>query len=260
MKTFNLVSVLGVMVLLTGSTFVQAQNFGSPNGGASGNMGVPGTFLGLPLPQQWTGTRPASMNQYGRQSSTFSSRNYGQSLPCTNGSCATGNCTTGSCVTGNCSTGNCPNGNCVNEQCTTRRPMISQPSNSNCANGQCRLNQDPSTRTNSNPEYDAQDNWSPRTSRSNVADPFRRGEYENSNDDSITRPGSRNPLNDLMPSRYNSEDLDLRRPYFNNQSGELNNDRANESSFGADNVRAPRPAGRAIFGAPVDRGHGVAQI
>lgn len=260
MKTFNLVSVLGVMVLLTGSTFVQAQNFGSPNGGASGNMGVPGTFLGLPLPQQWTGTRPASMNQYGRQSSTFSSRNYGQSLPCTNGSCATGNCTTGSCVTGNCSTGNCPNGNCVNGQCTTRRPMISQPSNSNCANGQCRLNQDSSTRSNSYPRYDAQDDWSPRTPQSNIADPFQDKEYQNRNENWSRRPDVRKPFNDLMPSRYNSNDLDLRRPYFNNQSGELIRNRASDPASDSTHVRAPRPATRSSIGAPADREHGLAQI
>lgn len=254
-KTFNLVSVLGVIIILTSSAFVQAQNFGSPYGGAPRNQGAPRTFLGLPVPQQWTETRPGSMNQYGGQGSTFCSGNDGPSSSCANGSCATGSCTTGRCTTGNCPTGNCANG-----QCTTRRPVISQPSSASCVNGQCRLNQSPNTRTYSKPEYEAQGNWSPRTSRSNVEDPFRGAAYENQNDEWMTRPGSRNPMNDLLPSRYNSEDLDLRRPYFNNQSGELNRNRASESSFGADNIRAPRPAGRAIFGAPVDRGHGVAQI
>ena len=67
-------------------------------------------------------------------------------------------------------------------------------------------------------------------------------------------------MNDLMPSRYNSNDLDLRRPYFNNQSGELINNRASESSAGTNNVRAPLPAKRSLIGAPADRAYGVAQI
>lgn len=247
---FNLVSVLSVMVVLSVPAFVQAQNARSSYGGAPINMGGPRTFLGLPLPQQWTGTRPASKTQSAGNRPTLNTRNYGQSAPCANGSCETG-----SCPTGNCATGHGANG-----QFTTRRPVMGQTSNSNCANGQCRLNQDPNTRSNSNSVYEAQGNWSSRTTRTNAADPFRAQEYPNQNDHGMQRSGVRNPLNDLMPSRYNSNDLDLRRPYFNDQSSELIRDRASESSSGTSHVRAPLPAKRSLIGTPADRAHGLAQI
>ena len=250
MKTFNLVSVLSMMVFLSASAFVQAQNFRSPYGGAPSNMGALRTFLGVPLPQQWTGTRPASMNQSAGNGQTLNTRNYGQSQACSNGSCVNRNCAPGSCSTGNCGDG----------EYTTRRPVPGQPSNSNCANGQCRLNQDPITRSYSNRGYKAQSDWSPRTTRTNAADPFRDEVYQNQNDHGMQGSGVRNPLNDLMPSRYNSNDLDLRRPYFNDQSGELINNRASESSSGTHNVRAPLPTKRSLIGAPADRAYGVAQI
>ncbi len=256
MKTFNLVSVLSVMAFLAAPTFVEAQNFRSPYGGAPANMGAPRTFLGLPLPQQWTGSRPASTNQFTGNGPNWNNRNFGQSSPCANRRCASGSCSIGTCSTGTCSTGNCGDG-----QYTTRRPVPGQPSNSNCANGQCRLNQYPDNRSDSNnPGYGAQGNWSPRATRSNAADPFRAGEYQNRNDRGTPRSGFQNPMNDLMPSRYNSDDLDLRRPYFNEQSGELINNRASESTFETSNVRAPHPAKRSLIGAPADRAYGVAQI
>lgn len=238
------------MIVLSASSFVQAQNFRSPYAGAPMNAGAPRTFLGLPLPQQWTGTRPTSMNQYAGNGPTLNTGNFRQPSPCA----------TGNCPTGNCSTGNCPAGNCANGQCTTRRPVMGQTSNSNCANGQCGLNQYPAARSNSGRSYEAQGNWSPRTTRSNVADPFRGAEYENQNEQWMTRPGVRNPVEDLMPSRYNSNDLDLRRPYFNNQSGELMNDRTSQAFSGSNNLRAPLPAKRSLIGAPADRAHGLAQI
>jgi hypothetical protein len=250
MKTFNLVSVLSAIAFLVAPAFVQAQNVRSPYGSAAVNMGAPRTFLGLPLPQQWTGARPASMNRYTGNGPTLNTRSYGQSSPCANGSGATGRCSTG-----NCSTGNGANG-----QFTTRRPVIGQTSNSNCANGQCRLNEYPNNHSNSNRGYEPQGNWSSRTTRSNVADPFRGTEYQNQNDHWMQRLGVRNPVNDLMPSRYNSNDLDLRRPYFNDQSVELINNRASESSSGTSNVRAPLPAKRSLNGAPADRAYGFAQI
>ena len=76
----------------------------------------------------------------------------------------------------------------------------------------------------------------------------------------MQRSGVRNPVNDLMPSRYNSNDLDLRRPYFNEQSGELIKNRASELSSGTSHVRAPLPTKRSMIGAPADRAHGLAQI
>jgi hypothetical protein len=255
MKTFNLVSVLSVILFLAAPTLVRGQNYRSPYGGSPANMGAPRTFLGLPLPQQWTGIRPASSNQYAGYGPATNNRNYGQSSPCANGNCATD-----SCAVGNCSTGNCSTGTGTNCQYTTRRPEFGQNSNSGCANGQCRLNQYPDNRSYSNQGYEAPGNWSPRSTRSNAADPFRGRDYQNQNDQWMTPPGQRNPVNDLLPSRYNSEDLDLRRPYFNNQSSELIDDRNGESSSGTRNVRAPLPAKRSLIGIPADRAHGIAQI
>ena len=250
MKIFNLVSMLSITVVLATSAIVQAQNFRSPYNCPSCSTGPTRTFLGLPLPQQWTGTRPASMTQYPGNRENLNNRNYGQSSSCADGQCPTGNCSNGKCSTGRCSNG----------QCTTNRPIFSQGTNANCTNGQCRLNQSPNGRSYSNPEYEAQDNWSPRTTRSNITDPFRSEEYQNRNDQGMQRSEFRNPVNDLLPSRYNANDLDLRRPYFNDQSSELINNRPSETSSGINNVWAPLPGKRSLIGVPADRAYGVARI
>ena len=86
------------------------------------------------------------------------------------------------------------------------------------------MNQNP--RHNQVGTYGAPDNWTPRTTRSNVSDPFRGAAVPNDYDNSTKRPALRNPANGLYPARYNENDLDLRRPYFNDQSGEMNDTRA----------------------------------
>ena len=287
MKTFNLVSMLCVAVVLASPAFVKAQDFRSPYGGPGTNANRSRSFLGLPIPQQWSGNRPAATNQYSGngayRSNSYNSQYSGQFA---NGQCATGNCPTGRYATGNCTTGNCangtcrncncPNGACASGLCASGRCETcaygqctgcingqcgnGQSANANCPNGQCRLNQDPNARYNSGPGYGAQGDWSPRTTRSNSVDPFRRTEYQDGNDNWTQRPAMRNPVSDLYPSRYNQSDLDLRRPYFNNQSGELNDSRSGDSSSAARDTRAPRPSDRSMFGTPADRAHGLAQI
>ena len=292
MKTLNLISSTCIAVLLVTPVFVKAQDFRSPYGGSGMNTNQPRTFLGMPIPQQWSGYRPAAINQYSGngayRSNNYNSPYSGQSA---NGQCGTGNCPNrrnvmGNCSTGNCSTGNCANGTCRNCNCpdgacanglcaSGQCPTCAngqcagcvngqcgsgQSANRNCPNGQCRLNQNPNARYNSGPNYGAQGDWSPRTTRSNSADPFRPAEYQNENNNWTQRPALRNPVNDLYPSRYNQSDLDLRRPYFNNQSGELNNSRSDDSSSAARDTRAPRPSDRSMFGAPADRVDGFTQI
>lgn len=256
-----------VAVLLVAPGSVQAQDYRSPYGGSGANVNHSRTFLGLPIPQQWSGKRPAAMNQYSGQSANGQcatgncpdlrsvSGNF------SNGTCRNCNCPNGACANGLCASGQCPtcaNGQCAgcaNGQCGSGQSAIG-----NCPNGQCRLNQNPTARYNSGPNYGAQGDWSPRTTRSNAADPFRRADEQIENDNWTQRPALRNPVNDLYPSRYNQSDLDLRRPYFNNQSGALNNSRSGDRSSPAGDTRAPLPSNRSMFGAPVDRAHGLARI
>ena len=53
MKTLNFVSMMSVAVALVLPAFAQAQDFGAPGPGPTR------AFLGIPLPQQWNGVRPA---------------------------------------------------------------------------------------------------------------------------------------------------------------------------------------------------------
>ena len=267
MKTFNLVSMMCVAILLVAPEFVQAQDFRSPYGGPGTNAKQPRSFLGLPMPQQWSGYRPARTNQYAGQftNGQCATGNFPNLRNATgnftNGTCRNCSCPNGACANGLCASGQCPtcaNGQCAgcaNGQCGSGQSAIG-----NCPNGQCRLNQNPMARYNSGPNYGAQGDWSPRTTRSNSADPFRRVDDQNENDNWTQRPALRDPVNDLYPSRYNQSDLDLRRPYFNNQSGELNNSRSGDRPSSARDTRAPLPSNRSMFGAPIDRAHGMARI
>ena len=295
MKTLKLFSAVCVAILFAAPVSVQAQDSRSPYGASRTNAGPSRSFLGLPIPQQWTGNRPAVTNQYsGNGASRSNSDNSQFSREFANGQCATGNClsprnatanyATDNCANGTCRNCNCPDGacasglcasgqcaTCANGQCAgCANGQCAGCANGQCANGQsvrgncpggrCPVNQNSNVRYNSGPNYGAQGDWSPRTTRSNSADPFRRAEYQNDNDNWTQRPALRNPVNDLYPSRYNQSDLELRRPYFNDQSGELNDSRSGDSSSAARDTRAPRPSDRSMFGAPADRAYGLAQI
>jgi hypothetical protein len=297
MKTLKLVSAVCLAILLAAPTSVRAQNFRSPYGASRTSAGPSRSFLGLPIPQQWTGNRPDVTNQYSGSEAYRNNSNYGQNSAFgangqyTSGQCATGNCPTrnihngraatgsrtnagfasGTCPDCNCPNGACASGLCASGQCATcANGECAGCTNGQCANGQCvsgscpggrcPVNQNSNVRYNAGPAYGAKGHWSPRTTRSNSADPFRQVEYQNENDNWTQRPALRNPVNDLYPSRYNKSDLDLRRPYFNNQSGELNDSRSGDRSSAARDIRTPRPSDRSMFGAPIDRAHGLAQI
>ena len=255
MKTLSFVLTLSIAIAIAVPVCVQAQDYRSPNAAPAR------TFLGLPIPQQWNNTRPVSNSQYSNTGTYSPNSSYGQNpANCANGRCGTGNSTTGNCSTSNCPTGrvtsgyrmgdrdatgtcvncNCPNGACESGQCASGQCAGcangqcagcangqcdgGRNASGNCPNGQCRLNQNP--RHNQVGTYGAPDNWTPRTTRSNVSNPFRGAAVPNDYDNSTKRPALRNPANGLYPARYNENDLDLRRPYFNDQSGEMNDTRA----------------------------------
>lgn len=289
MKTLKFVLTLCTAVAYAAPVFAQAQDYRSPNAGSAR------TFLGLPIPQQWNNMRPASATQYSNSAVYYRSRYPGQnSANCVNGQCTTGNCPTGNCPTGNCPTGqvtsgyrmgdryatgtcvncNCPDGACASGLCATGQcPSCANGQcvgcanglcdrgrnlNGNCPNGQCRLNQNP--RFNQVGTYGFQGGWTPRTTRSNVSDSFNGASVPDDDNNWTQRPALRNPVNDLYRSHYNQSDLDLRRPYFNNQSGELNDTRAGGTSSAARDIRAPRPSDRSMSDVPADRAAGLAQI
>lgn len=292
MKTLKLFSAVCVAILLVAPVFVQAQDFRSPYGAARTNAGPSRSFLGLPIPQQWSGIRPAAASRYSGngvyRGSNYNNSSAGQfsNARTSSGQCATGNCRngryadgngmTGSCAAGTCRDCSCPNGACASGLCASGRcPAcangqcvgcasgqcgIGQSVNGNCPGGRCPLNQYSNSRYNSTPDFRAQDDWSPRASRSNTADPFRGAAYQGENNNWTQRPALRNPVSELYPSRYNQSDLDLRSPYFNNQSGELNKSRSGDRSSAANETRAPRPSDRSMFDAPAERADGFTQI
>ena len=237
MKTLKFVSAVFLAILLAAPALVPAQDFRAPSGGSRATNTPPRTVLGLPIPQQWGGSRRAATNQYSGNLSD------GQ---CTTGNCqnrgnATGNCTTGTCRNCNCPNGACANGLCASGQC----PTCANGQCAGCANGACGR---------------AQGDWSPRTTRSNYADPFRGADSQPENDKWTQRPALRNPVKALYPSSYSQSDLDLRRPYFNKQSSELNKTQTGDRASAAPDTHAPRPSDRSMFSAPADRVNGLAQI
>lgn len=259
MKTSNFVSMMSVAVALVLPAFAQAQNFGAPGPAPTR------TFLGIPLPQQWNGVRPASGSQYPANRPYGGNSYYGaDSRNCANGNCSTGTCTTGNCRSGSCPNGRCATGqagSCVSGQCgVTGQCAGGQCVTGNCPNGRCPLNQNFDTRDYSGTLNGAQRDWSPRTTRSNPVNPFRGVESRNGNDNWTQRPAMRNPVNDLYRSRYNESDLNLRRQYFNDQSSELNSNQSARPSSAASDLRAPRPSDRSMFTVPAERASGLAQI
>ena len=106
MKTLKLVSAVCLAILLAAPTSVRAQNFRSPYGASRTSAGPSRSFLGLPIPQQWTGNRPDMTNQYSGSEAYRNNSNYGQNSAFG----ANGQYTSGQCATGNCPTRNIHNG------------------------------------------------------------------------------------------------------------------------------------------------------
>ena len=149
MKTSKLFSAVCVAILLAAPVFVQAQNSRSPYGAPGTNAGPSRSFLGLPIPQQWSGNRPSTTNQYSGNAA-YRSNDYNNPYPGqfangqyaignrANGRCGTGNRTTGNCATGNCRNCKCPNGACASGLCASGQcPTCVNGQCAGCANGQC---------------------------------------------------------------------------------------------------------------------------
>lgn len=210
MKTLRSVSVMSLALALIVPAFAQAQNYRAP---------VPGTtrsFLGLPLPQQWTNVRPLPANQYPVMGTFGRNRDYGPGAGnCASGQCGTRNCKYGNCNSGNCNSGTCPNGTCPNGSCTGGPCRGGQCGTGQCPNGNCPLPRNSTSGYSSGTANRALGDWLPRSPRANIADPFRGAESEDRHEYRIQRPALQNPVNDFYPSRYNQHDLDLNRAYFN---------------------------------------------
>ena len=115
------------------------------------------SLLGLPMPQQWSGVRPAGMNR-GSNGQAYAPAGFSTSCP--NGQFQTGSCPNGQCSTGAFANGQCLTGACANGQCSTGQ----------CPNGNCGT----APYTNLQSPQGVQSGWSPRNSRATLADPFRR--------------------------------------------------------------------------------------
>jgi len=168
-------------------------------------------LFGLPMPQQWSGARPMGMNG---GASSYGYRQAGYNPNCPNGNCSTGACADGQCATGACVNGNCPTGTCVNGQCSNAGIQTGAYRGGNCPNGNCGTG----SYTNSRYPVGAQSDWSPRSTRTGLADSYRRSdEFDDRN--GWTQRTSRPvlaPLDDAFSSRYRQDDLNLRNEYFGN--------------------------------------------
>ena len=168
-------------------------------------------LFGLPMPQQWSGVRPMGMNG---GASSYGYRQAGYNPNCPNGNCSTGACADGQCATGACVNGNCPTGTCVNGQCSNAGIQTGAYRGGNCPNGNCGTG----SYTNSRYPVGAQSDWSPRSTRTGLADSYRRSdEFDDRN--GWTQRTSRPvlaPLDDAFSSRYRQDDLNLRNEYFGN--------------------------------------------
>ena len=197
---------------------------------STGYNGAPNRGLfGLPMPQQWSGARPNGMNS-GSSNYGYRQAGYDPNCPngncstgsgyrgamsnCPNGQCATGDCSNGQCLNAACANGDCPNGCCVNGQCTTGECLTGAYRGGNCPNGNCNTG----SYTNNRYPVGAQADWSPRSTRTGLADPYRRAD-EFDDRGGWTQRTSRPvlaPLDDAFSSRYRQNDLDLRNEYFGN--------------------------------------------
>lgn len=251
MKTSTLLTAGLLLLLASRSLSVSAAD---PRIGTSYNATPNRGLFGLPMPQQWSGARPTGYNGAGYTQGGYSAN-------CPNGNCQTGgygvqtgyrgqtgNCANGQCATGACASGQCATGNCPNGQCVT----------GNCPNGNCAATGYSGNRL----PQGAQSGWSPRSSRSGLADPYRRsGDYSDRNE--WTQRAQRpvlDPLNDTLNSRYRRDELELRNDYFGNQSGSGYDHRTqSRSPLRTNSNEWDRPSGRSME-APSNGHNGVARF
>ena len=254
MKTSTLLTAGLYLLLATPTLTAEAADPRYSNGySAAPARGL----FGIPMPQQWSGTRPMRngySNGYGQYNPT------GYNSNCPNGNCQTGyrgqsvsgiqaaNCANGQCATGNCANGTCPTGACASGQCAT----------GNCPNGNC----GPGTYSNNGFPLGAQSDWSPRGSRSGLADPYR-GSGDSVNRDSWTQRTQRpvlDPLDDALNSRYRRDNLNLRDEYFGNDDTRQYDSRSQSQSRTRLNSNEwNRPARRSLE-IPADSSSGIARF
>ena len=208
MKISTLLTAGLYLVLMSRSFTASAAD---PRFGGSYNSAPNRGLFGLPMPQQWSGARPMGMNG---GASSYGYRQAGYNPNCPNGNCSTGACADGQCATGACVNGNCPTGTCVNGQCSNAGIQTGAYRGGNCPNGNCGTG----SYTNSRYPVGAQSDWSPRSTRTGLADSYRRSdEFDDRN--GWTQRTSRPvlaPLDDAFSSRYRQDDLNLRNEYFGN--------------------------------------------
>lgn len=181
---FSTLLTAGLFLVLMSRSFTASA--ADPRFGGSYNTAPNRGLFGLPMPQQWSGARAVGMNG---MASNYGYRQAGYNPNCPNGSCSTIACVNGQCATGACVNGNCPNGNCGTGAYTNSRYPVG-----------------------------AQSEWSPRSTRTGLADPYRRSE-EFDDRNGWTQRTSRPvlaPLDDAFSSRYRQDDLNLRNEYFGN--------------------------------------------
>lgn len=258
MKFSTLLTASLYLVLMSRSFTAAAADPRLNNGyNAAPNRGL----FGLPMPQQWSGARPSAANS-GSINYGYRQTGYNPSCPngncstgsgyrgtmanCPNGQCGTGACPNGQCLNSACANGDCPNGCCVNGQCTTGECLTGASRRGNCPNGNCNTGSYTSNRY----PVGAQADWSPRSSRTGLADPYRRSDEYNDRTE-WTQRTSRPvlaPLDDAFNSRYRQDDLSLRNEYFGNDP----RSRANPNEWN-------RPSRRSLE-APADSSSSVARF
>lgn len=201
-------------------------------------------FLGLPMPQQWSGARPMGM--------TGSANGYGYRSTGYNPACPNGNCSSGyrgvasNCPNGQCQTGAYPVGACANGQCSNYGSMTGVLQSGSCPNGNCGTG----AYTNNRYPIGAQSDWSPRSTRTGLVDDYRWSGSVNDRDawtQRTARPVLA-PLDDAFNSRYRQDDLNLRNEYFGNDP----RSRMNSNEWN-------RPSRRSLE-VPSDSDHGVARF
>jgi hypothetical protein len=250
MKTSTLLTAGLFLLLASRSFFVNAAD---PRLGTGYSPAPNRGLFGLPMPQQWSGTRPTSNNRGGYAQN-------GNNANCPGGNCQiggyraqtgyrgpTGNCANGQCAPGECASGQCSTGNCPNGQCATGK----------CPNGNCGLTGYSRNRL----PMGAQSDWSPRSSRSGLADPYRRS-GSNSDRDEWTQRAQRpvlDPLDEAFNSRYRREELNLRDEYFGRESDADNGYRSQSRNRSQMNSNEwDRPSRRSME-APSEGLNGVAR-
>ena len=246
MKTSTLLTAGLFLLLASRSVTATAADPRLSNGYSTApNRGL----FGLPMPQQWSGSRPTGMGyNAGYNTTGYNASGYNANCPngnCQtgyrgqtgyagqNGNCVNGQCATGACANGQCATGNCPNGNCaVGGYTNNRMPM------------------------------GAHSDWSPRSSRTGLADPYRRSGGVTDRD-TWTQRAQRpvlDPLDETFNSRYRREELNLRNDYFGRESDADFGNRSQSQSRTRTNSSDWDRASQRSMEAPADNFNGVARF